>query len=98
MPNCVPPIVNSWSKKGDLPNTKPDRVDRPSTNFGGVGAGGLPAPAPRGVGPDALAAQVAQGGVPGRFEAQPLEVTGAAQDAAALRDPDRRHGAAGGER
>src|SRR5207249_11870017 len=29
MPYCVPPIVNSWSINGELPNTNPDRVERP---------------------------------------------------------------------
>src|SRR2546427_1150877 len=32
MPYCTPPIVNSWSKKGDVPNTSPDRVESPITN------------------------------------------------------------------
>src|SRR6266581_3844973 len=32
MPYCTPPIVNSWSKKGELPNTNPDRVESPITN------------------------------------------------------------------
>src|SRR2546426_3099035 len=32
MPYCTPPIVNSWSKKGELPNTRPERVERPITN------------------------------------------------------------------
>src|SRR5438094_486004 len=32
MPYCTPPIVNSWSKKGELPNTSPERVERPITN------------------------------------------------------------------
>src|SRR3989442_44364 len=32
MPYCTPPIVNSWSKKGELPNSSPDRVDSPITN------------------------------------------------------------------
>src|SRR6266566_2192264 len=35
MKNCVPPRVNSCSKNGELPNTNPDRVDKPSTNFTG---------------------------------------------------------------
>src|SRR5205807_784945 len=33
MPYCTPPMVNSWSKKGELPNTSPERVDRPITNL-----------------------------------------------------------------
>src|SRR3989442_2802505 len=33
MKNCVPPRVNSCSKNGELPNTNPDRVEKPSTNF-----------------------------------------------------------------
>src|SRR3989442_12846918 len=33
MKNCVPPSVNSCSKKGELPKTKPERVEKPSTNF-----------------------------------------------------------------
>src|SRR2546425_348093 len=32
MPYCTPPIVNNWSKKGELPNTRPERVERPITN------------------------------------------------------------------
>src|SRR2546422_4884352 len=32
MPYCVPPIVNSWSKNGELPNTSPERAERPITN------------------------------------------------------------------
>src|SRR2546427_9161127 len=32
MPYCTPPIVNSWSKNGELPNTSPDRVESPITN------------------------------------------------------------------
>src|SRR2546422_9661448 len=32
MPYCTPPIVNNWSKKGELPNTSPERVERPITN------------------------------------------------------------------
>jgi len=39
MKNCVPPSVNSCSKKGELPNTNPDRVEKPSTNFTGDVAG-----------------------------------------------------------
>jgi len=33
MKNCVPPSVNSCSKNGELPNTNPDRVEKPRTNF-----------------------------------------------------------------
>src|SRR2546425_2393433 len=33
MPYCVPPMVNSWSMNGELPNTNPDRVERPMTNL-----------------------------------------------------------------
>src|SRR5256884_9772140 len=32
MPYGTPPIVNSGSKKGDVPNTSPDRVESPITN------------------------------------------------------------------
>src|SRR5713226_4352991 len=32
MPYCTPPIVNSWSKNGELPNTAPERVESPITN------------------------------------------------------------------
>src|SRR6267378_7738180 len=32
MPYCTPPIVKSWSKKGELPNTNPERVESPITN------------------------------------------------------------------
>ena len=35
MPYWVPPIVNSWSKNGELPNTSPDRVEKPITNLTG---------------------------------------------------------------
>src|ERR1041384_8301150 len=31
MPYCTPPMVNSWSKKGEFPNTSPERDDRPIT-------------------------------------------------------------------
>src|SRR5437762_2260136 len=36
MPYCTPPIVKSWSKKGEYPNTNPDRVERPMTNLIGA--------------------------------------------------------------
>src|SRR3989442_15102842 len=39
MKNCVPPRVKSCSKNGELPNTNPDRVEKPSTNFTGDVAG-----------------------------------------------------------
>src|SRR3979409_475504 len=32
MPYCTPPMVNSWSKKGELPNSSPERVESPITN------------------------------------------------------------------
>src|SRR5712671_1004917 len=32
MPYCTPPIVKSWSKKGEFPNTNPERVESPITN------------------------------------------------------------------
>src|SRR3979409_2628356 len=32
MPYWTPPVVNSWSKKGELPNSSPDRVESPITN------------------------------------------------------------------
>src|SRR6266516_4028415 len=35
MPYWVPPMVNSWSKNGELPNTTPDRVEKPITNLTG---------------------------------------------------------------
>src|SRR2546430_15372832 len=33
MPYCVPPIVKSWSMKGERPNTNPERVESPMTNL-----------------------------------------------------------------
>ena len=33
MKNWVPPSVKSCSKNGELPKTKPERVEKPSTNF-----------------------------------------------------------------
>src|SRR2546427_182442 len=36
MPYCTPPIVKSWSKNGEYPNTNPDRVERPMTNLIGA--------------------------------------------------------------
>src|SRR5437763_5958839 len=35
MPYCTPPMVNSWSKKGEFPNTRPERDDSPITNLTG---------------------------------------------------------------
>src|SRR2546428_5772307 len=32
MPYCTPRIVKSWSKKGEFPNTNPERVESPITN------------------------------------------------------------------
>src|SRR2546427_8433039 len=85
MPYCVPPIVNSWSKKGAFPNTKPERVVKPITNLRGLDPGRSPP-------------HLAQGCVPAALEVDPLEIPRAAQDPAALRDPDLAHRPGGRER
>src|SRR5205809_7070311 len=36
MPYCTPPIVKSWPKKGEYPNTNPDRVERPMATLIGA--------------------------------------------------------------
>src|SRR5256885_14797316 len=48
MPYCVPPIVNSWSKNGAFPNTKPARVVKPITNLRGLDPGRSPPSWPSG--------------------------------------------------
>src|SRR6266480_4447401 len=61
MPYCTPPIVNSWSKKGELPNTSPDRVESPITNR--TGDARVPQQRDAERGPDAVvAAQRCQAG------------------------------------
>src|SRR2546422_859407 len=42
MPYWTPPIVNNWSKKGELPNSSPDRVESPITNRTGDVLAALP--------------------------------------------------------